>query len=65
LRRATATGGHRSTRRASARRTPRGDVTDETTVDAVNRRGRHTRVRAMGTAFLSSDASVNGALLLI
>lgn len=41
------------------------DITDETTVAAVNRRGRQTLVRVMGTAFRSSDASVNGALLLM
>jgi two-component system, chemotaxis family, CheB/CheR fusion protein len=42
-----------------------GDTTEETTVDAVNRRGRATRIRVTCTAFRSSEESVNGALLLM
>lgn len=41
------------------------DVTGETVVDAVNRRGRKTRVRVTATAFKSVDDGVNGALLLM
>jgi two-component system, chemotaxis family, CheB/CheR fusion protein len=41
------------------------DVTEETVVDAVNRRGRQARVRVMCTAFRSNESGVNGALLLM
>jgi two-component system, chemotaxis family, CheB/CheR fusion protein len=41
------------------------DVTEETVVDAVNRRGKATRVRVTCTAFRSPEQSVNGALLLM
>lgn len=41
------------------------DVTEETVVDAVNRRGRQTRVRITCTAFRGVDGGVNGALLLM
>jgi two-component system, chemotaxis family, CheB/CheR fusion protein len=41
------------------------DLTEETVVDAVNRRGRATRVRIMCTAFRSPEQSVNGAMLLM
>jgi two-component system CheB/CheR fusion protein len=34
-------------------------------IDAVNRRGRPTRLRVMCTSFLSTDGSVTGALLLM
>ncbi|UXA10826.1 PAS domain S-box protein [Mycobacterium sp. SMC-8] len=42
-----------------------GDLSEHTTVDAVNRRGRATRVRVLCTAFRSADNAVNGALLLM
>lgn len=42
-----------------------GDATAETTVDAINRRGRAARVRVLCTAFRSGDGAVNGALLLM
>lgn len=41
------------------------DAAEETTVDAVDRRGRAARVRVLCTAFRSVDDSVNGALLLM
>jgi two-component system CheB/CheR fusion protein len=41
------------------------DVTDETTVEAVNRRGKHARIRVTCTAFRSTEGGVNGALLLM
>jgi two-component system, chemotaxis family, CheB/CheR fusion protein len=41
------------------------DGTRETVVDAVNRRGRTTRVRVTCTAFRSQEDTVNGALLLM
>ena len=41
------------------------EVTEETVVDAVNRRGRQARVRVTCTAFRSSEGGVNGALLLM
>jgi two-component system CheB/CheR fusion protein len=37
----------------------------EVSVDAVNRRGRHTRIRVSCTAFRSAEGSVKGALLLM
>lgn len=40
-------------------------ATEEATIDAVNRRGRPTRVRVTCTAFRSADGSANGALLLM
>lgn len=40
-------------------------ITTETTVDAVNRRGRTTRIRVTCTGFRSSEGSVNGVLLLM
>ncbi|MDQ2635312.1 MAG: PAS domain-containing protein, partial [Actinomycetota bacterium] len=40
------------------------ETTAETVVDAVNRRGKATRVRVTCTAFRSSGDSINGALLL-
>jgi two-component system CheB/CheR fusion protein len=39
--------------------------TGEVTVDAVNRRGRRTRIRVSCTAFRSAEGSVKGALLLM
>ncbi|GAS86433.1 CheR family methyltransferase [Mycolicibacterium brisbanense] len=39
--------------------------TGEVTVDAVNRRGRHTRIRVSCTAFRSVEGAVKGALLLM
>lgn len=39
--------------------------TGEVTVDAVNRRGRATRIRVTCTAFRSGDGGVRGALLLM
>jgi two-component system CheB/CheR fusion protein len=41
------------------------ETTGETVVDAINRRGRPTRVRVTCTAFRASQSSVNGALLLM
>jgi two-component system CheB/CheR fusion protein len=41
------------------------DITEETTVDAVNRRGRTTRVRVTCTGFRSQEDSISGALLLM
>lgn len=41
------------------------DTTGEVVVDAVNRRGRHTRVRVTCTAFRAAEGTVNGALLLM
>ncbi|MDN4517036.1 PAS domain-containing protein [Mycolicibacterium austroafricanum] len=41
------------------------DLSEETTVDAVNRRGRSTRVRVLCSAFRAGDGSVNGAVLLM
>jgi two-component system, chemotaxis family, CheB/CheR fusion protein len=41
------------------------DGTGETVVEAVNRRGRHARIRVTCNAFRSSEASANGALLLM
>jgi two-component system CheB/CheR fusion protein len=41
------------------------DVTEETVLDAVNRRGRRARVRVTCTAFRSTEDGVNGALLLM
>ncbi|MFN3006758.1 CheR family methyltransferase [Mycolicibacterium wolinskyi] len=41
------------------------EQTGETVVDAVNRRGRPTRVRVTCTAFRSGDGSLRGALLLM
>jgi two-component system CheB/CheR fusion protein len=41
------------------------DLGEETTVDAVNRRGRSTRVRVLCSAFRAGDGSVNGAVLLM
>lgn len=41
------------------------DAVEGTTVDAVNRRGRATRIRVTCTAFRSQENSVNGALLLM
>lgn len=41
------------------------DGTEEKTVDAVNRRGRATRVRVTCSAFRSPEESINGALLLM
>jgi two-component system CheB/CheR fusion protein len=41
------------------------DATEETTVDAVNRRGRATRIRVTCSAFRSQENSINGALLLM
>ena len=41
------------------------DSTEETVVDAVNRRGRATRVRVLCSAFRSSAGTINGALLLM
>jgi two-component system CheB/CheR fusion protein len=37
----------------------------EVTVDAVNRRGRHTRIRVSCTAFRFAEGGVKGALLLM
>lgn len=41
------------------------DTTGETVVDAVNRRGRPTKVRVMCTAFRAAEGTVDGALLLM
>jgi two-component system, chemotaxis family, CheB/CheR fusion protein len=41
------------------------DSTEETVLDAVNRRGRATRVRILCSAFRSSSSTVNGAMLLM
>ncbi|UXA20460.1 CheR family methyltransferase [Mycobacterium sp. SMC-4] len=41
------------------------DLAEETTVDAVNRRGRTARIRVQCTAFRAADDSVNGAMLLM
>jgi two-component system CheB/CheR fusion protein len=41
------------------------EITEETVVEAVNRRGRQTRVRVTCTAFRSAEGGVNGALLLM
>lgn len=41
------------------------DALEETTVDAVNRRGRDARVRVHCSAFRGVDGAVNGALLLM
>jgi two-component system, chemotaxis family, CheB/CheR fusion protein len=41
------------------------ETASETVVDAINRRGRPTRVRVTCTAFRASQSSVNGALLLM
>jgi two-component system, chemotaxis family, CheB/CheR fusion protein len=41
------------------------EVTEETSVEAVNRRGRQARVRVTCTAFRSTEGGVNGALLLM
>nr|WP_197518797.1 CheR family methyltransferase [Mycobacterium sp. ACS1612] len=41
------------------------DITEETVLDAVNRRGRQARVRVTCTAFRSTEDRVNGALLLM
>jgi len=41
------------------------DVTEEAVVDAVNRRGKPTRVRVTCTAFRSPEQSIQGALLLM
>ncbi|KUI39341.1 CheR family methyltransferase [Mycobacterium sp. GA-2829] len=41
------------------------DTTGETVVDAVNRRGRPTKVRVMCTAFRAPEGTVDGALLLM
>ncbi|WNG90126.1 CheR family methyltransferase [Mycobacterium sp. ITM-2016-00317] len=42
-----------------------GDLSEQTTVEAVNRRGRAARIRLMCTAFRSGDGAVNGAVLLM
>jgi two-component system CheB/CheR fusion protein len=41
------------------------ETTGETVVDAINRRGKPTRVRVTCTAFRASHSPVNGALLLM
>ncbi|BBZ37995.1 CheR family methyltransferase [Mycobacterium conspicuum] len=41
------------------------DSTGETLVDAINRRGRTTRVRVTCTSFISNEGAVSGALLLM
>jgi len=41
------------------------DSFGETTIDAVNRRGRSAKVRVTCTAFRASDDTINGALLLM
>ncbi|KUI24154.1 chemotaxis protein CheR [Mycobacterium sp. IS-1742] len=41
------------------------DTTGEVVVEAVNRRGRPTRVRVKCTAFRAAEGTVNGALLLM
>lgn len=41
------------------------DATEQTVVDAVNRRGRPVRVSVTCTAFRAEDAAVTGALLLM
>lgn len=41
------------------------DVTADAVVDAVNRRGRATRIRVSCAAFRSDEDAVNGALLLM
>ena len=41
------------------------DTTGESTVEAVNRRGRATQVRVVCTSFQSPDGGVSGALLLM
>ena len=41
------------------------DSYGETTVDAVNRRGRSARIRVICSAFRASDVNNNGALLLM
>ncbi|MGE2713981.1 CheR family methyltransferase [Mycolicibacterium litorale] len=41
------------------------DTTGETVIDAVNRRGRSTRVRVTCTAFRAAESTVDGALLLM
>ncbi|OBG18428.1 chemotaxis protein CheR [Mycolicibacterium celeriflavum] len=41
------------------------ESTEETVVEAVNRRGRPTRVRVTCSAFRSTPASISGALLLM
>jgi two-component system, chemotaxis family, CheB/CheR fusion protein len=41
------------------------DGSGETIVDAVNRRGRSTRIRVTCASFLSNEGSVGGALLLM
>ncbi|KUH92818.1 chemotaxis protein CheR [Mycobacterium sp. IS-3022] len=41
------------------------DSIETTVVDAVNRRGRPTRVRVVCSAFRSAPAAINGALLLM
>jgi two-component system, chemotaxis family, CheB/CheR fusion protein len=41
------------------------DAAGEATVDAVNRRGRHVKVRVTCTSFRSAQGAVSGALLLM
>lgn len=41
------------------------DGSGDAEVDAINRRGRPTRVRVTCTSFRSSEATVGGALLLM
>ena len=41
------------------------DGAGETQVDAVNRRGRQTRVRVTRASFRSSEGAVGGAVLLM
>jgi len=41
------------------------DSVGETTIDAVNRRGRAAKVQVTCTAFRASDDTINGALLLM
>ncbi|MEW5809780.1 MAG: hypothetical protein AB1925_10020 [Actinomycetota bacterium] len=41
------------------------DVPEETTVEAVTRRGRNARVHVQCSALRAADGAVNGALLLM
>jgi two-component system CheB/CheR fusion protein len=41
------------------------DITAETVIDAVNRRGRAAKVRVMCSGFRSASGSASGALLLM
>lgn len=41
------------------------DTTDDATLEAVNRRGRATRIRVLCSAFRSAEGNVNGAVLLM